>query len=566
MEAAKKKLPIGVDHFEKLRKENFYYVDKTDMIRELLGTGAEVTLFTRPRRFGKSLNMSMLKSFFDIEADTTVFQGLNISKEKELCEQYMGKYPVIFTSLKEISGDSYQSAREMLIANVHTIAEKNQYLLESPKLTEIDRENYRKLLREDMSDAILLGSLLKLCSLMEKHYGQKVIVLIDEYDVPLAKAFDYGYYDQMVHLLRGFLGQVLKSNESLKFAVLTGCMRIAKESIFTGLNNLTIRSVTDVRFDEYFGFTDREVQELLTYYECEDHYQLTKEWYDGYQFGNVDVYCPWDVLNYCDALQADKEAEPQNYWMNTSSNEIVRKFIQKAEGKTTKREIERLIAGEEIQKEICQELTYQDMYADIDHIWSVLFTTGYLTQHGRPEGNEIRLAIPNLEIRNIFTTQITEYFRESVKKDGETLRMFCDALEQGNAAQAKQCFETYLKRTISIRDTFVQKKLKENFYHGILLGILGMRENWTVSSNRESGDGYSDIMIETENGEIGMILELKYAQDGDLDAACEQAMEQIDRTGYMEALREEEVHHVRKYAVACYLKHCKFVLKNEVIE
>ena len=562
MDNRKKKLPIGIDDFEKLREDNFYYVDKTEMIRELISNWSEVTLFTRPRRFGKSLNMSMLKSFFSIEGRKDIFQGLNIANQTEICEEYMGKYPVIFISLKGLDASAtYENAKESMVLLMNDAAGKAQYLQKSDRLTEYDKEIYRKLLQDDMGEAQLFSSLRKLSELLQKHFQKKVIILIDEYDVPLAKAFEFGYYDEMTNLIRGILGQALKSNYSLQFAVMTGSKRIAKESIFTGLNNLKVRSVTDVRFDEYFGFTDDEVKSMLEYYGCADRYETVKEWYDGYRFGNVDVYCPWDVLNFCDALQDNPNSAPQNYWINTSSNDAVRKFIQCSDNQTTKREIERLIAGEEIPKEIHQELTYKDMYKDIEYIWSVLFTTGYLTQRGDAKGNILRLAIPNMEIRNIFTTQIMDLFKEKVKQDGKRLNEFCNALEMGNAEKVQQCFNDYLKKTISIRDTFVRKELKENFYHGMLLGILGVKENWTVSSNRETGDGYSDIVIETEDGAMGIIMEVKYAHDENLEQSCKEALQQIEVKQYEEELKNQGIDNIKKYGIACYLKKCRVMIK-----
>ena len=561
----KKKLPIGIDNFEKIRENDYYYVDKTGMIKDLLMNGSEATLFTRPRRFGKSLNMSMLKSFFStddpqvekLQEGKDLFAGLEIAKEKQICDKYRNKYPVIFLSLKEVSATEYAKARELLVLNINEVARKHQYLLESKSLSEIDKEVYQRLLRADMTEGVMINSLKVLSELLNRHYGKKTIILIDEYDVPLSKAFEHGYYDEMTDLIRGFLGQVLKSNDNLEFAVLTGCMRISKESIFTGLNNLRVCSITDVNFEEFFGFTDDEVKKILEYYGFEEKYQQMKEWYDGYKFGNVEVYCPWDVLNYLASLQNDPSAFPQNYWMNTSSNEIVRRFIQKADNGTVRREIERLVAGEELEKEIHQELTYQDMYTSIENMWSVLFTTGYLTKRGMENGRNIRLAIPNREIRDIFTTQIMTWFKENVEKDGKTLADFCLALEEGRTEEVERILSLYLKKTISIRDTFVQKKMKENFYHGILIGILGLKERWGISSNKESGDGYSDIVIETEDMEKGIIIEAKYAEDGNLETACEKALEQIENNHYEEELEDEGIDEILKYGIAFYKKRCK---------
>ena len=562
----KKKLPIGIENFEKLQTEDFYYIDKTNLIKELLTGLAEVTLFTRPRRFGKSLNMSMLKYFFELGTDKKLFSKLKISEETALCEEYMGKYPVISVSLKGMNAGNYEKALEMAVEVIRSEARRFQYLLDSERLTSYDKEAFIALLQEDMKEGTLCSSLKVLSELLEKHHGSKVILLIDEYDVPLAKAFERGYYDQMVLFIRNMFEYALKTNESLKFAVLTGCMRISKESIFTGLNNLKVLSVAEVQFDEAFGFTDKEVRELLEHYELSDHYNEIKEWYDGYQFGNAEVYCPWDVINYCDALRVEPDAQPKNYWSNTSSNEAVRRFIQESDKASVRREIENLVAGEVIKKEIHQELTYKDMYASIDNLWSVLFTTGYLTQKGKPEGNRFPLAIPNMEIRNIFTTQIMDFFKENVPKNRAALNEFCKALKNGDAEGVEKQLAEYLRRTISIRDTFVKKQMKENFFHGILLGILSFGDTWSVSSKKESGDGYSDILLETDDGETGIILELKYADDGNLDTACKKALAQINRNRYEEILLDEGVPHILKYGIAFYKKRCRVMADRELPE
>lgn len=563
MEIRKKRLPIGVEDFKGIRSEDFYYVDKTQFIRDLLMNWAEVNLFTRPRRFGKSLNMSMLKCFFDLNTDKSMFNGLKISGEKELCEAYMGKFPVISISLKSIDAGDYETARAMAIKTVNEEASRMQYLLQSEKLTPYDKESFEGLLDRNMDDAAFFGSLRELTRLLHKHYGRKSVILIDEYDVPLAKAYAQGYYDQMILLIRNLFHQALKTNENLKLAVLTGCMRISKESIFTGLNNLRVLSVTDVRFGEYFGFTDLEVKELLEYYELSDRYAQVKDWYDGYRFGNVEIYCPWDVLNYCDAVRADRETRPQNYWSNTSSNDVVRRFIQGADTASMKREIERLIAGETIRKEIHQELTYQDMYRSADNLWSVLFTSGYLTCRGKPDGRNFNLAIPNMEIREIFTEQIMAFFKEEVRKNQGMAERFGAALQNGDAPEAEECFTEFLKKTISIRDTFVKKRLKENFYHGILLGILSCYDAWIVSSNREAGDGYSDILLAMGDEETGVVIEVKYAEDGNLEESCKKALLQMEANHYEEALREEGMEHILKYGIACYKKRCRVMLAGQ---
>ena len=562
METRKKKLPIGIENFEELRKEDFYYIDKTGLITELLHNWGSVNLFTRPRRFGKTLNMSMLEHFFSIDGDKSIFNGLNISKETALCEEYMGKYPVVSISLKGIDARNYELAFQMAIQILKRVPAKVQYLLESDALSEQDKTEYRKLLDDNMSEAVFCNSLRILSELLEKHHGTKVILLIDEYDVPLAKAHANGYYDQMISLIRSLLGEALKTNSSLKLAVLTGCLRISKESIFTGLNNLKVLTIADERFDEYFGFTDKEVKDLLEYYGVTDHYEDIKRWYDGYQFGNAEVYCPWDVLNHCDRIRCEPHVQPENYWINTSSNDAVKRFIQESANATTKREIERLVAGEVITKEIHQELTYAEAYQSIDNIWSLLFTTGYLTQRGKAEGRQMKLAIPNLEIRDIFETQIIEFFKEDVREDGETLSRFCDALQKGDAENVERIFTKYLKRTISIRDTAVRTDMKENYYHGVLIGILGVKDRWGISSNREMGDGYADILAEPDTGDMGIIIEVKYAHDGDLDTACREALKQIEYTKYEDDLEDDGVENILKYGIACYKKRCRVILAN----
>ena len=566
METRKKKLPIGIENFEELRKEDFYYIDKTGLITELLHNWGSVNLFTRPRRFGKTLNMSMLEHFFSVDGDKSIFNGLNISKETALCEEYMGKYPVVSISLKGIDARNYELAFQMAIQILKRVPAKVQYLLESDALSEQDKTEYRKLLDDNMSEAVFCNSLRILSELLEKHHGTKVILLIDEYDVPLAKAHANGYYDQMISLIRSLLGEALKTNSSLKLAVLTGCLRISKESIFTGLNNLKVLTIADERFDEYFGFTDKEVKDLLEYYGVTDHYEDIKRWYDGYQFGNAEVYCPWDVLNHCDRIRSEPHVQPENYWINTSSNDAVKRFIQESANATTKREIERLVAGEVITKEIHQELTYAEAYQSIDNIWSLLFTTGYLTQRGKAEGRQMKLAIPNLEIRDIFETQIIEFFKEDVREDGETLSRFCDALQKGDAENVERIFTKYLKRTISIRDTAVRTDMKENYYHGVLIGILGVKDRWGISSNREMGDGYADILAEPDTGDMGIIIEVKYAHDGDLDTACREALKQIEYTKYEDDLEDDGVENILKYGIACYKKRCRVMLAEEQTE
>ena len=561
--AGLKKLPIGIENFEKLRQEDFYYIDKTRLIEQLLTRWGEVNLFTRPRRFGKSLNMSMLQSFFEIGKDKTLFDGLRISDNQELCEEYQGKFPVVSVSLKGINGATYEEARRFLIKTINEEARRLSVLSDSTELDETDHELLTQLKKKEMTNDSLVYSIRELTELLEKHYGSKVIVLIDEYDVPLAKANENGYYDEMVLLIRNLFENALKTNNSLKFAVLTGCLRIAKESIFTGLNNFKVYSITDKSFDETFGFTDAEVRELLRYYGQEKYYETVKEWYDGYRFGNVDVYCPWDVINFCSDHLADPGLEPKNYWANTSGNSVISHFIDSVgkPQKLTRMELEQLVNGGIVQKEINFELTYKELYSSIDNLWSTLFMTGYLTQRGEPSGNRYNLVIPNREIRNIITNHILKMFKENVKDDGKTVSDLCDALLNQNPEKEESIFTEYMKKTISIRDTFARKPTKENFYHGLLLGILGFKENWSVMSNRESGDGFGDILIRIEDEDVGIVIEVKYADDGNLQGECEKALQQIIDIRYTEALEQEGIHTIIKYGIACYRKKCKVLMR-----
>ena len=561
--AGLKKLPIGIENFEEMRREDFYYVDKSHVIGQLLTQWGKVNLFTRPRRFGKSLNMSMLQSFFEIGKDKTLFDGLRISDNQELCEKYQGKFPVVFVSLKGINGATYEEARRFLIKTINEEARRLSVLSDSTELDETDHELLIQLKKKEMTNDSLVYSIRELTELLEKHYGSKVIVLIDEYDVPLAKANENGYYDEMVFLIRNLFENALKTNSSLKFAVLTGCLRIAKESIFTGLNNFKAYSITDKSFDETFGFTDAEVRELLRYYGQEKYYETVKEWYDGYRFGNVDVYCPWDVINFCSDHLADPGLEPKNYWANTSGNSVISHFIDSVgkPQKLTRMELEQLVNGGIVQKEINFELTYKELYSSIDNLWSTLFMTGYLTQRGEPSGNRYNLVIPNREIRNIITNHILKMFKENVKDDGKTVSDLCDALLNKNPEKVELIFTEYMKKTISIRDTFAQKPTKENFYHGLLLGILGFKENWSVMSNRESGDGFGDILIRIEDEDVGIVIEVKYADDGNLQGECEKALQQIIDIRYTEALEQEGIHTIIKYGIACYRKKCKVLMR-----
>ena len=557
----RKEILVGAEEFVEVRTGGYYYVDKTGLIRDLIQKKGKVTLFTRPRRFGKSLNMSMLKAFFEYGCSPQVFEGLEIARETELCEKYMGKFPVISISLKDVCADSYPTARRMLIKTIKEEAVRQKKRMDREMLGKEEQEALAALLTENMDDADIYASLRSLTRLLGEYYGQKAIVLIDEYDVPLAKAFEEGYYDQMLHLIRNLFSQVLKTNASLEFAVLTGCLRISKESIFTGLNNLKVFSLTNRRFSQYFGFTDQEVRELLEYYGCAHCYEAVREWYDGYQFGSTNVYCPWDVLNYCDSFYGEGEEMPQNYWINTSGNDIIRTFIQMSEKSFARHEMEQLLSGETVAKEIRQDLTYRDLYDSIENMWGVLFATGYLTSRGQAGDGRLSLAIPNKEVQEIFARQLIQYFQEAATKDGAAMEAFCTAVQEGNAAEVERRFQAYLRKTVSIHDYSVRNRLKENFYHGILLGFLSFKEGWTVASNRETGEGYSDIVIEIEEERTGIIIEVKYPKSENLEAACQEALEQIERNRYDEYLRNQGMQTILKYGIACWKKRCKVVLK-----
>ena len=558
------KLPVGIENFEKIRRDGFYYVDKTGLIEQLLNNWGEVNLFTRPRRFGKTLNMSMLKCFFEIGTDQSLFDGLYISKNKALCDAYMGKYPVISISLKGVNADSYENARSLLKRIVMEEAKMHRIIMSGNRLDDIDKAEYMSLVTGDMGEDTLVYSMKTLTALLEKYYEKKVIVLIDEYDVPLAKANENGYYDQMVLLVRNLFENVLKTNSSLKFAVLTGCLRVAKESIFTGLNNFKTNSILDEEYDETFGFVDDEVKEMLHYYGQDTHYETVKEWYDGYRFGNADVYCPWDVINYCDAHRRNLMLPPENYWTNTSGNDVLKHFIESAGAAKglAKTDLERLVNGEIVEKDIREDLTYNELYASMDNLWSTLFMAGYLTHKGRVDTKRFRLAVPNREIRNIITEQVLALFKQNVEKDGQLLNDFCTALSDGHTDEVERLFSEYMKKTISVRDTFARKELKENFYHGLLLGILGFKAGWSVMSNRESGNGFSDIMIMIDDAEIGIVIEVKYAESHDLEAVCKDALKQMIDKRYAEYFEQQGIKKILKYGIACRVKECKVMLEE----
>ena len=553
------KLPVGIENFEDIRRSGFYYIDKTMLIEQTLNNWSKVTLFTRPRRFGKTLGMSMLRSFFEIGTDKSLFDGLYISQNKALCDEHMGKYPVIFLTLKGVEGLTFADAKMMLKSILSTEMDRHYYLKTSEALTDEDKAYFVKMLTG--TDENINDSLRKLSQLLYKHYGKKVVILIDEYDVPLDKAYQNGYYHEMVSLIRGLFGQALKTNDYLQFAILTGCLRISKESIFTGLNNFEVVSIMDSMYDECFGFTDKEVQEILKYFNLSEHYTDVREWYDGYHFGNTDIYCPWDVIRYCKSLCADPTAKPQDFWSNSSGNALVRSFIDKADVQT-KDEIERLIAGEYIEKEISQELTYDEIDKSIANLWSVLFTTGYLTKQGVTDDGKVRLSIPNREIKNLFIKKIREWFSDTTANDGKTLEQFCNAFVEKDTEKIEELFGDYLWNTISIRDTAVAKDKKENFYHGILLGLLGYKASWLIKSNTESGTGYSDILVEVPNNRTGIVIELKYAENGDMNAACDEALKQIEEKTYVDKLKQDGMRNFIKYGIACFKKDCKVVVSE----
>ena len=556
-----RKLPVGIENFPEIRSEGFYYVDKTRLIKDLLEDWGKVNLFTRPRRFGKTLSMSMLKSFFEIGTDPALFNGLFIAEEKELCAQYLGKYPVVFVSLKGVDGLDFAQARAMVGLVIQEEAQRLYFLKGSDRLRPEDKQAFERLLREDCSSDDVGNSLKTFTRLLYRHYGQKVILLIDEYDVPLDKAYQHGYYREMVSLIRTLFGQALKTNDSLYFAVLTGCLRISKESIFTGLNNFKICSIADAQLNEHFGFTDAEVQRMLADYGFPQHYEQVKAWYDGYRFGGTDVYCPWDVINYVGDLRVDPLAEPKPYWINTSGNELVKRFVEKAD-KTTQSEIERLIAGEAIEKAVRLDLTYDELDKTIDNLWSVLFTTGYLTQAGRPKDGRYQLLIPNREVREIFTVQIQEWFRETVARERGTMEAFLRAFQDGDAEKAEALLGAFLMRTISILDAKARTGRKESFYHGLLLGLLRSAETWLILSNAESGEGYSDILIETDDLQTGIVIEVKYADTFvGLDKACEEAMAQIQARGYDARLREDGFTRIWAYGIAFFKKRCRVIVR-----
>ena len=554
-------LPTGIEDFKEIRTDGYYYVDKTALIEQVLDKRSKVTLFTRPRRFGKTLNMSMLRYFFETGTDSKLFNGLYISQNAELCEKYMGKYPVIAISLKGVDADSYTKAKAQIIKIINREARRHRLLLKSEKLDSFDKELLTQLLSRNMEEDTITSSLQELTELLEAHFSKKVVVLIDEYDVPLAKAYENGYYNEMVLLIRNLFGNVLKTNDSLAFAVLTGCLRIAKESIFTDLNNFKVYSITNTEFDETFGFTNEEVRKMLVYYGLDSHFEEVKAWYDGYRFGNADVYCPWDVVNYCEDHKENTNAELQNYWMNTSGNEVIQHFVDSMNDPhmLTKSELELLVSGDTVVKQVDEMITYKELYSNIDNMWSTLFMTGYLTQRGKEPDGRYHLAIPNREICDCMVRRVLALFKRSVSQNQELLRSFCNAMLASDAGTMEHALTEYMGKTISIRDSFA-KSIRENFYHGLLIGILGSQGAWKATSNKESGDGFSDILIEVNEDDlrIGMVLELKYSKtENALDKECDDALQQIEDKNYDQELREKGYTKILKYGIAFYHKKCR---------
>lgn len=561
------KLPVGIEDFAEIRQAGFYYVDKTKFIEQLLDGWGKVNLFTRPRRFGKTLNMSMLRYFFEIGADASLFDGLQIAKNKKLCEEYQGKYPVIFLSFKNVEGLTFADAQYRLAELLAGEAERFAFLAQSDKLTENEQSLYCGLTavregRYALAGEILISALQLLSKLLSKHYGQKTIILLDEYDVPLDKAFQNGYYKEMVSLIRGMLGQALKTNEFLQFAVLTGCLRVSKESIFTGLNNFKVLSITDNRFDEQFGFTDAEVEQLLAAYNLTDHLEETKAWYDGYRFGAADVYCPWDVINHVDMLRSNPSAKSQAYWINTSGNALVKLFIEMAD-KSTRDELERLVAGEAIEKHIRLELTYDEIDSSIDNLWSVLFTTGYLTQKGVTEDGAYKLVIPNQEIREVYKLQIQEWFKKKVFADTEQLQSFWQAFAMGDSEAVELFLNRTLSNSISVFDAKGRDEERENSYHMLLVGLLAGKADWLVRSNVEAGEGFADIIVETDDLDDGVIVELKYAQTMTaMEKSCAKALAQIRAKRYADYLHNNGREKVLLYGIAFCKKRCMVVAEK----
>ena len=565
--SSKKPLPIGTDIFEKLINNNSYYVDKTGLIEYLKDKKGDVNLFTRPRRFGKTLNMTMMYEFFRIGGNPELFKNLKISQNKTLCEEWQNKFPTIFITLKGVEGNNFEQARRKLMELIYETASLFKFLYESNKLDTEDKEKYRQLLNiekyeKEKQIELITSSYKILSNLLYKHYGKKTIFLIDEYDVPLDKAENNGYFKEMISLIRGMFNNAFKTNPYLEMAILTGCLRISKESIFTGMNNFKVFSISDEQASEFFGFTEKEVKEMFDYYNVSSRFDDAKKWYDGYVFGKQEVYCPWDAILFCDSLRTDINVFPRTYWANTSGNSILKRFLKEAKD-STKQELEELVAGGIVSKKIKQELTYQDLYKTIDNIWSVLYCTGYLTSAGRTSDADFQLRIPNKEIKIIYEQQIMQWLNETFLSQKEVVQNLYDGFYDGDAEKVEKAFGQFLFKSISVRDSMAKKDYKENFYHGLLLGLLTQNnKNLIVESNVESGYGYPDLIMYTPDYSLGIIIELKYAESPKkFKEALDEGMKQIEKNRYIKIFDDEDAYVVRKFVIACYKKRCKVEVK-----
>ena len=549
-------IPVGISDFAKIRDRKYYYVDKTKLISDLLEEEtAEVTLITRPRRFGKTMAMSMLSHFFDIRKDSkAMFQGLRISEDRELCDEWMNQWPVLFLSFRRVDGLNFQGAYGMLQATITDVCENHLYLLDSPQVSAYPKEVMDRLLRGTASEKETKGSLLMLTKMMEAHYGKPVILLIDEYDVPIAKASANGYYDEMLDVMKGIL-QALKDNDALRFAVITGCLRIAKERIFTGTNNFVSDTISSAHLNEYFGFTQEEVDQILIDADQTDHAEDVKAWYDGYHFGELDVYCPWDVMNYLRDLRKNPKTKPASYWRNTSDNAIIRSFIDYA-GENIHEKMETLLAGGYIIQKIREDLTYDYLHSSEENLWSILYSTGYLTQ---VRGEELppdtaALMIPNAEIRQIFETTVQEWFDDSARKENRTALF--DAVWSGDIETLTEEMNELLRKTISYHD------YKEDFYHAFLAGIFA-GAGYSVDSNRERGEGRSDVVVRNSSKGRVALFEAKYAKTLDgLEASCETALQQIEDRQYAKDFADD-YDDILCYGIAFYKKRCLVKKNNE---
>ena len=542
-------IPVGISDFERIRELNYYYVDKTGLIKTLLqGEMDQVTLITRPRRFGKTMAMNMVASFLDIRKDSKeLFDGLEISKEKEICKNWMNQYPTLFLSLKDVDGTTFENAFNMLKFVISSLCSQNSYLETGENIRENEKDIFSRLRSQTASITDIKGSIVTIMNMMQSYYEKPVILLIDEYDVPIAKASNNGYYKGMLEVIKGMLSTALKDNSSLKFAVITGCLKIAKESIFTGTNNFVSDTISSTRYNEYYGFTQQDVDKLLEDAEIEEKADLIKEWYDGYNFGEFEVYCPWDVMNYLRDLQNDLNARPVSYWKNTSDNAIIRSFIDYT-GAAIRKKLEVLIAGGSICQKIEEDLTYDYLHSSEDNVWSILYLTGYLTKVGeRDKDGQIELRIPNKEVKEIFESTVRKWFEDSARVTNR--KDLFDAVWNKDADKATKEISTLLRMTISYYD------YRENFYHAFLAGIFA-GAGYSVESNREHGEGRSDIVIYNDvTGQVA-VFEAKYSRKlEDLEKDCQKALDQINTKMYAKEF-EDAYEEVLCYGIAFYKKRC----------